>query len=128
MWRLELRDHRAKAQEYENFRAGLYDVVFGQCTEALQEKLNKSNSDFPNAYQDTLSQDGIALLVIIKTLTYTFEERRKLVDALCEIKEMFYTFKQGKHMPLQQYHDLFQGQVAVLDEEVLGGVTIPTRA
>jgi hypothetical protein len=117
MWKLEARDHRAKAQEYDNFRAGLYNVVFGQCTEALQDKL-KSHSDFPNAYQD-----GIALLAIIKTLTYTFEERRKLVDALCEIKEMFYTFQQeGKHMPLQEYHDLFQGQVAVLDEV---GVTVP---
>jgi hypothetical protein len=60
--------------------------------------------------------------VIIKTLTYTSEERRKLADALCDIKEMFYTFQQSKHMPLQQYHNLFQGQVAVLDEV---GVTIP---
>jgi hypothetical protein len=59
--------------------------------------------------------------VIIKTLTYAFEERRKLVDALCEIKKMFYAFKQGTHMPLQQYHDQFQGQVAVLDKV---GVTI----
>jgi hypothetical protein len=116
LWKLELRKHSAKrTEEYENFRAGLYNVVFGQCTEALQDKL-KSHSDFANAYQN-----GIALLVIIKTLTYTFEERRKLVDALCEIKQMFYTFKQGKHMPLQQYHDLFQGQVDVLDEV---GVTI----
>jgi hypothetical protein len=39
MWKLEVRDHRAKAQEYTNFRAGLYNVVFGQCTEALQDKL-----------------------------------------------------------------------------------------
>ena len=89
--------------------------MFGQCTEALQDKL-KSHSDFPTVYQD-----GIGLLKIIKTLTYTFEERRKLADALCEIKEMFYSFRQGKHMSLQQYHDLFQGQVAVLDEV---GVTI----
>ena len=35
---------------------------------------------------------------------------------------MFYCFRQGKHMFLQQYHDLFQGQVVVLDEV---GVTIP---
>lgn len=41
-------------------------------------------------------QNGIGLLAIIKTLTYTFEERRKHADALSEIKEMFNTFKQGK--------------------------------
>ena len=54
--------------------------------------------------------------------TYTFEERRKLANAQSEIKEMFYCFQQGKHLFLQQYHDLFQGQVVVLDEV---GVTIP---
>ena len=69
MWKLDIKEHRVKEQEYANFRAGLYNVVLGQCTDALQDKL-KSHTDFPAAYQD-----GIALLVIIKTLTYTFEER-----------------------------------------------------
>jgi hypothetical protein len=87
MWKLELKEHRVKEREYSNFRAGLYNVVFGQCTEALQDKL-KPHINFPNAYQD-----GIVLLTIIKTITYTFEERRNLVDVLCDIKEMFYTFK-----------------------------------
>jgi hypothetical protein len=115
LWKLKLKSFQIRTEEYDNFHAGLYNVVLGQCTEALQDKL-RSHSDFPNAYQN-----GIALLVIIKTLTYAFEERRKLVDALREIKKMFYAFEQGTHMPLQQYHDLFQGQVAVLDEV---GVTI----
>ena len=119
MWKLDIKDHRAKQLAYSNFRAGLYNVVFGQCTEALQDKL-KSHTDFPNAYQD-----GIALMAIIKTITYTFEERRMLADALCEIKEMFYTFKQGKHVSLQRYHELFLGQVEVLEEV---GVTIPDES
>jgi hypothetical protein len=120
MWKLEVKDHRIKEQEYSNFRTGIYNVVFGQCTEALQDKL-KSHSDFPNAYQD-----GIALFVIIKTLTYTFEERRKLADALCKIKEMFYSFRrQGKHMSLQQYHDLFLGQEVVVLDKVGVTSTIP---
>jgi hypothetical protein len=51
MWKLEVKEHRVKEQEYANFRAGLYNVVFGQCTEALQDKL-KSHTDFPNAYQN----------------------------------------------------------------------------
>jgi hypothetical protein len=115
MWKLNIKEYRVKEQEYENFRAGLYNVVLGQCTEALQDKL-KSHTEFPGVYQD-----GIGLLVIIKTLTYTFEERRKLADALCEIKEMFYSFSQGKHTSLQRYHELFLGQVDVLEEV---GVTI----
>jgi hypothetical protein len=119
MWKLELKEHKVKEQEYANFRAGLYNVVLGQCTEALQDKL-KSHTDYPNAYQD-----GIALLTIIKTLTYTFEERRKLSDALCDIKEMFYSFRQGKHQSLQRYHELFLSQVEVLEEV---GVTIPDES
>jgi hypothetical protein len=114
-WKCDYLDHRTKLQEYANFRAGLYNVVFGQCSEALQDKL-RSHTDFPGAYQD-----GIALLIIIKTLTYSFEERRKLADALSEIKESFYTFKQGKHMSLQRYYELFLNQVEVMEEV---GITI----
>ena len=58
--------------------------------------------------------------MIIKTLTYTFEEQRKLADTLCDIEEMFYSFRQGKHMTLQRYYKLFLGQVEVCEE----GVTI----
>lgn len=115
MWKLEVKDYRTKQHEYNNFKAGLYNIVYGQCTEGLQDKL-KSHPDFPGVYQN-----GIGLLAIIKTLTYTFEERRKHADALSEIKEMFYTFKQGKYMTLQRYYELFVGQVEVLEEV---GVTI----
>lgn len=110
LWKIEIKEHRMKQQEYANFKAGLYNVVLGQCTDALQDKL-KSHADFPKAYQN-----GISLLTIIKTLTYTFEEQRKLADALCDIKEMFYSFRQGKHMSLQRYYELFLGQVEVCDE------------
>jgi hypothetical protein len=111
-----VKEYQVKEQEYSNFRAGLYNIVLGQCTEALQDNL-KSHKDFPNAYQDR-----IALLMIIKTLTYNFEECRKLANALCMIKEMFYSFHQGIHTSLQRYHELFLGKVEVLQEV---GVTIP---
>ena len=115
IWKLDIKEHRTKLQEYSNFRAGLYNVVFGQCTESLQDKL-KSHQEFPAAYQD-----GIELLILIKELIYTFEERRKLSDALCDIKENFYTFKQGKHMTLQRYHELFMSQVEVMEQV---GITV----
>jgi hypothetical protein len=96
IWKHAYKEHQIRAQEYSNFKAGLYNVVFGQCTDALQDKL-KSHSDFLAAYQD-----GIALLTILKMLTYMFKERCKLSDALCDLKEMFYTFKQGKNTSLQR--------------------------
>jgi hypothetical protein len=93
--------------------------VLGQCTEALEERL-KSHEDFPAAHND-----GVALLQIIKQLTYSFEERRFLADALTDVKENFYGFRQGRYMSLQCYHKLFLAQVQVLDEV---GVSIADEA
>ena len=59
LWKLNIKEHRTKVQEYANFRAGLYNLVFGQCTDALQDCL-KSHEDFVDA-----DQDQIALFVVI---------------------------------------------------------------
>jgi hypothetical protein len=110
VWKMELKEHWEKVQHYANFRVGLYNVVLGQCTEALEEWL-KSHEDFPGAHNN-----GVALLQIIKQLTYSFEEHCMLVDTLTDIKENFYGFRQGRYMSLQRYHELFLAQVQVLDE------------
>ena len=68
IWKMDIKEYRKKLKVFANFRAGLYSLVLGQCTDALQECL-KSHHDFQNA-----SQDGIALLVIIQSLIHTFEK------------------------------------------------------
>ena len=108
-----------KLQEYTNFRSGLYNLVMGQCSEALKERL-KSHEDFMDA-----NQNGIALLVLICSLLHTFEEHRKLADGLSDVKMAFYKLRQGKYMKLERYHELFLAQVEVMDEV---GVTIPDTA
>ena len=108
-----------KVQEYTNFRSGLYNLVMGQCTEALKERL-KRHEDFIVA-----SQDGISLLILIRSLLHTFEERRKLVDGLSDVKMAFYKLRQGKYMRLEQYHELFLAQMDVMNEV---GVTIADTA
>jgi hypothetical protein len=67
----------------------------------------------------------VALLQIIKRLTYSFEECCFLADALTDVKENFYGFRQGRYMLLQCYHELFLTQVQVLDEV---GVSIADEA
>ena len=108
-----------KMQEYMNFRSGLYNLVMGQCTEALKERL-KSHEDFVSA-----NQNGIALLILICSLLHTFEEHHKLADSLSNVKMAFYKLCQGKYMKLEHYHEIFLAQVEVLDEV---GVTIPDTA
>ena len=108
-----------KLQEYTNFRSGLYNLVMGQCTEALKECL-KSHEDFMDA-----NQNGIALLTLIRSLLHTFEECHKLADGLSDMKMAFYKLCQGKYMKLERYHEIFLAQVEVLDEV---GVSIPDTA
>ena len=108
-----------KMQEYTNFHSGLYNLVMGQCTEALKECL-KSHEDFVGA-----NQNDITLLILIHSLLHTFEECRKLADSLSDVKMAFYKLSQGKYMKLECYHEIFLTQVEVLDEV---GITIPDTA
>jgi hypothetical protein len=39
VWKQKYKEHQIRTQEYSNFRAGLYNVVFRQCTKVLQDKL-----------------------------------------------------------------------------------------
>ena len=95
LWKMDIKEYREKLKVFANFRAGLYSLVLGQCTDALQERL-KSHRDYEDA-----NQDGIRLLVIIRSLIHTFEENRKLSDAIMDVKEKFYKFYQGRHMTLE---------------------------
>ena len=110
IWKMDIKEYREKMTVFANFRVSLYSLVLGQCTDALQECF-KSHQDF-----QTANQDGIVLLVIIWSLIHTFEENRKLSDAIMDVKEKFYKFYQGRHMMLEQYHELFLAQVEVLEE------------
>ena len=105
-----------KIQEYTILCLGLYNLVMGQCSEALKVRL-KSHEDFMD-----VNQNGIALLIVICSLLHTFEERCKLADGLSDVKMAFYKLCQGKYMKLERYHEEFLAQVEVLDEV---GVTIP---
>ena len=118
-WKCVYKEYMTKVQEYMNFRSGLYNLVMGQCTEALKECL-KSHEDFIGA-----NQNGIALLILIRSLLHTFEECCKLADGLSDMKMAFYKLWQGKYMKLEQYHKIFLAQVEVLDKV---GVTIPDTA
>ena len=37
LWKLAVKERQTKAKEYANFWAGLYNLVYGQCTDALKE-------------------------------------------------------------------------------------------
>ena len=39
LWKMDIKEYREKLKVFANFRAGLYSLVLGQCTDALQERL-----------------------------------------------------------------------------------------
>ena len=119
LWKMDIKEYCEKLKIFANFQAGLYSLVLGQCTDALQERL-KSHCDYEAA-----NQEWIRLLVLIHSLIHTFEENRKLSDAIMDVKEKFYKFYQGRHMTLERYHELFLAQVEVLDKV---GITIEDDA
>ena len=116
-WKYVYKEYMLKVQEYTNFRSGLYNLVMGQCTEALKVRL-KSHEDFVGE-----NQNGIALLILIRLLLHTFEECRKLADS--DVKMAFYKLRQGKYMKLERYHEIFIAQIEVLEEV---GVTVADTA
>ena len=118
-WKYVYKEYMNKLQEYTQFPFGSLQPRDGTMLRGSEERL-KSHKDFMDA-----NQNGISLLVIIRSLLHTFEERRKLADGLSDVKMAFYKLRQGKYMKLECYHELFLAQVEVMDEV---GVTIPDTA
>jgi hypothetical protein len=97
-----------KTDANNDFKASLYNIVWGQCSDALQTRI-ESHPDHAAS-----RQDGLALLVIIKKVTHTFEEQRKTNEALCELKENFYTYQQKPGMTLKRFYEGFLDLLEVL--------------
>ena len=109
-WKIDLKKYDEQTEAFTDFLANLCSVMIGQCMEALAEKI-KWHVDYTRA-----NQNGIRVLQIIKQLTYSFQDRRKLSDALCEVMKGFYKLQQGEHESLQDYHKRFKSHVALMDE------------
>ena len=109
-WQLDSRDYRSQVFEYANFTTGLYTIILGQCTDTMKDKL-KSHPKLTAAHQN-----GIALLKLIKTILYSFEEASHEEDELMVMKRAIFSFTQGNNMSLQQYYELTLGYAAVLEE------------
>ena len=99
-WHLDSREYRSQIFEYANFKTGLYTVILGQCMETIKDKF-KSHPEFTAA-----RQNGIALLKVIKTILYSFDEANHEEDELMVMKRAFFSFTQGNNMSQQQYYEL----------------------
>jgi hypothetical protein len=85
-----------------------YSLVIGQCTDLLQSKL-KQQAQWITISQ---SQDGIALLALIKSITFRFEDQKFLPLALYQSKANLYSLRQNQ-MTNPEYLERFQNLMDV---------------
>jgi hypothetical protein len=114
----EIRIWEKKVDEYvkrstlldQNMRT-VYNIVLGQCTDIMRQKL-AGLSNF-----NTLKQngDGLGLLRAIKDTTFEFQGEKFVFDALHDSSVRAALCKQGKHMTTQEYMELFQNVVDVIE-------------
>jgi len=82
-----------------------YSLVIGQCTDLLQSKL-KQQAQWAKISKD---QDAIALIGLIKTITFKFEDQKSLPLALYLSKANLYNLRQSttnNHDYLQRFQNL----------------------
>lgn len=89
----------------------LYNIVWGQCTDALREKL-KALSTYSTM---STKGEGINLLVEIRDLVYKREKDKDAWHSYYEATLQLYVFRQGNNLSNKQYHQKFQNLVEYVD-------------
>ena len=102
-----------RLQQLEDNIQKLYSVVWGQCTELLQAKL-EALPDFKSRIKD--KYDGIELLKSIQVIMYKFEDNKYLYENLYNAWRSYYALRQKPEDSLTQYLDKFNNTVEVLEQ------------
>jgi hypothetical protein len=84
-------------------------LIIGQCTDLLQSKL-KQQAQWTIISQD---QDAIALITLIKSITFRFEDQKFLPLALYQSKANLYSLRQ-LNIYKQEYLQRFRNLVDVV--------------
>jgi hypothetical protein len=82
-----------------------YSLISGQCTNLLQSKLKQQ----ANWAVISVAQDAIQLVILIKLITFKFEDQKFLPLALYQAKANLYNLRQGNmtnHGYLQRFNNL----------------------
>lgn len=111
LWKEARKDYVERTQVYEDFSAALYNLVIGQCSRTLEDKLRASPG-----FVGTL-HNGILLLVLIRTLMSRFETANTDTTFGCiELLQTFTSLRIGPHEPLSRFHDKFVAKSTVLKD------------
>jgi hypothetical protein len=93
--------------------------VWGQCTDALQAKVESSRG-FDAIHE---ASDGIEVLEVIKTIAFNFQGQKYLPHPIHEAKRRFFLLYQSKTMTVQEYLEQFNNNRNMLD--IIGATISP---
>ena len=89
----------------------LFSLVWGQCTDVMQSKVEASTTYKAIAN----SNDGIELLKLIKDIAFIFSSQKYLPHAIHDAKRRFFLQFQGRQLNVKDYLDQFTIHVNVRD-------------
>jgi hypothetical protein len=88
----------------------LYSLIWGQCSDPLKQKL-KALTYMSNIQADS---DGIRLLEAIKVTMMNYQHLKNPCHAIDVAVQRFGSFRQSKHMSVEDFYDQFTNIVDVL--------------
>ena len=117
-WKMAYKKNIEQVEVYQNFLAGLFNLLLGQCTEIMKDKL-RARLEYEEINQ---TQNGIRLLALIKQLTFTYDDNRRYeVEARDEFKANYYGLKKDRHQTVADFYQVFKAHVKACTEV---GVTL----
>jgi hypothetical protein len=87
----------------------LYNLVWGQCSEAMQQKVES----IPSFDTMAAENDGITLLLAIKNTSYDYQSQIYRIEAVNNALYKLMVFRQGQHMNANQYFEQFTNLLSV---------------
>ena len=97
IWRKQIEGYVKCTSILDENVQNLYSLVWGWCTKAMKSKV-KSQSNYSTVHE---ANDGIALLVMIRNISYSFESQKYLLLAIFEAKKRYFNMKQGHHETME---------------------------
>jgi hypothetical protein len=111
IWKGMIAHHIRDTRDYESNKGALSTIVWGQCSQAMQAKLRRSEN-FSKFYD---SNDFLAMIAEIKGVSYKFESRLYPDNALHRALLNFYNIRQMTNETPSDYMNRYKDTVAVID-------------
>jgi hypothetical protein len=110
LWEKKLDALSKRQDQLEHNLRQLFALVWGQCTDVLQQKL-EADEGFATM---SAENDGLLLIKTIKNITYRYQSQKYIPHSLFESKKRFYTQYQGAKLSTADYYTQFLNSIAVI--------------